>query len=69
MDEHGHQGIGISLCEAVPYKFGKHMYQGVSSGNCRDTMRGGGGPLEGVKRATDGGPKTAVNRYFCKKYN
>jgi len=29
----------------------------------------GGGPLEGLKRATDGGPKTAVNRYFCEEYN
>jgi len=31
--------------------------QGVSSGKCRDTMRGGGGSSEGLKRATDGGSK------------
>jgi len=36
---------------------GMQQAQGVSSGNCRDTMRGGGGSSEGLKHATDGGLK------------
>ena len=39
--------------------------KGYQAGIAETPWGEGGGPPEGLKRATNGGPKTVVNRYFC----